>query len=60
MIDLEELARWLVDAGYRAADVVELPGEFSRRGGIFDVYSPDADAPYRGVVERWQPGFATP
>jgi len=20
----------------------------------------DADAPYRGVVERWQPGFAAP
>ena len=24
-----------------------LPGEFSRRGGILDVYSPDAEAPYR-------------
>jgi len=20
----------------------------------------DADAPYRAIVERWQPGFATP
>ena len=24
-----------------------MPGEFSRRGGILDVFSPDAEAPYR-------------
>jgi transcription-repair coupling factor (superfamily II helicase) len=46
-IDMDELARWLVDRGYQPADAVELPGEFSRRGGILDVFSPDADAPYR-------------
>ncbi len=45
--DLEGLASWLVERGYRHTDVVELPGEFSRRGGIFDVFSPDAEAPYR-------------
>jgi transcription-repair coupling factor (superfamily II helicase) len=45
--DLEELATWLVERGYRHAEVVELPGEFSRRGGILDVFSPDAEAPYR-------------
>jgi transcription-repair coupling factor (superfamily II helicase) len=28
-------------------DAVELPGEFSRRGGILDVFSPDAEAPHR-------------
>ena len=28
-------------------DAVELPGEFSRRGGILDVFSPDADDPVR-------------
>src|SRR5262249_6905629 len=28
-------------------EAVELPGEFSRRGGILDVFSPDAEAPYR-------------
>jgi transcription-repair coupling factor (superfamily II helicase) len=28
-------------------EAVEIPGEFSRRGGILDVYSPDAEAPYR-------------
>ncbi len=46
-IDMDELARWLVDQGYQPADAVELPGEFSRRGGILDVFSPDAEAPYR-------------
>ena len=46
-VDLEELAAWLVDHGYQHTEAVELPGEFSRRGGILDVYSPDAEAPYR-------------
>jgi transcription-repair coupling factor (superfamily II helicase) len=46
-LDLDELTTWLLEHGYRRADAVELPGEFSRRGGIFDVYSPDAEAPYR-------------
>jgi len=46
-LDLDELSRWLVDHGFRRADAVELPGEFSRRGGILDVYSPDADHPHR-------------
>ncbi len=45
--DLEELAAWLVDHGYQNTDAVELPGEFSRRGGILDVFSPDAEAPQR-------------
>lgn len=46
-VDLEELASWLMDHGYRHTEAVELPGEFSRRGGILDVFSPDAEAPYR-------------
>jgi transcription-repair coupling factor (superfamily II helicase) len=45
--DPEELARWLVDHGYRPVEAVETPGDFSRRGGIFDAYPPDAEAPYR-------------
>jgi transcription-repair coupling factor (superfamily II helicase) len=45
--DMEELASWLVERGYRHTEVVELAGEFSRRGGILDVFSPDAEAPYR-------------
>jgi transcription-repair coupling factor (superfamily II helicase) len=43
----EEIAGWLVAHGYRPADAVELPGEFSRRGGILDLFSPDAEAPHR-------------
>ena len=46
-LDFEEFAVWLVDRGYRPADAVETPGEFSRRGGILDVYPPDAEAPFR-------------
>ena len=46
-VDLEELAAWLVDHGFERADAVHLPGEFTRRGGILDVFSPDAEAPYR-------------
>jgi transcription-repair coupling factor (superfamily II helicase) len=46
-IDIEEFAHWLVEHGFKRVDAVELPGEFSRRGGILDVFSPDADAPYR-------------
>ncbi|HXG10468.1 MAG TPA: transcription-repair coupling factor [Gemmataceae bacterium] len=46
-VEMDELAGWLVEHGYRRTDAVELPGEFSRRGGILDVFSPDADAPYR-------------
>jgi transcription-repair coupling factor (superfamily II helicase) len=46
-IDPDDLAAWLVAHGFRRTEAVELPGEFSRRGGIFDVFSPDAEAPYR-------------
>src|SRR5262249_39481639 len=46
-LDLDELSRWLVDHGFCRAEAVELPGEFSRRGGILDVFSPDADSPFR-------------
>jgi transcription-repair coupling factor (superfamily II helicase) len=45
--DPEALAAWLVEHGYRPAEEVEVPGEFSRRGGILDAFPPDADAPYR-------------
>src|SRR5205823_2347345 len=46
-LDLEELSSWLLDHGYRRTEVVELPGEFSRRGGILDVFPPDVDDPFR-------------
>jgi transcription-repair coupling factor (superfamily II helicase) len=34
-------------AGYRRADAVAAPGEISRRGGIVDVFPPEADEPVR-------------
>ncbi len=46
-IDPEALAAWLVARGYRAAEAVESPGEFGRRGGIIDIFPPDAEAPVR-------------
>jgi transcription-repair coupling factor (superfamily II helicase) len=45
--DLEELTAWLVHHGFQRMEAVEIPGEFSRRGGILDVFSLDAEAPYR-------------
>ena len=43
----EDLAAWLVEHGFQRMEAVELPGEFSRRGGILDIFSPDAETPYR-------------
>ena len=40
------LAQW-VELGYRREDSVEVPGSFSLRGGIVDVYSPHATLPAR-------------
>ena len=34
-------------AGYRRVDTVAGPGEISRRGGIVDIYPPEADEPVR-------------
>ncbi|HEY1861737.1 MAG TPA: transcription-repair coupling factor [Gemmataceae bacterium] len=44
---LDDLARWLVDQNYQRTDSVDLPSEFSRRGGILDVFAFDAESPYR-------------
>jgi transcription-repair coupling factor (superfamily II helicase) len=46
-IDTEPLLRHLNTVGYTASDVVEMPGEYALRGGILDVYSPEADRPLR-------------
>jgi transcription-repair coupling factor (superfamily II helicase) len=46
-IDVDELTHWLIGHGYKRGDAVELPSEFSRRGGILDIYSPDAESPFR-------------
>lgn len=46
-VEMEELLNWLVGAGYRNSDAVELPGDFARRGGLIDVWSPEAGSPAR-------------
>ncbi|MFZ8889407.1 MAG: hypothetical protein ACO2YV_02115, partial [Pseudomonadales bacterium] len=38
---------WLAEAGYTRGDVVENPGEFAVRGGIFDVFPPGGSVPFR-------------
>ena len=45
--DTESLLAHLNTVGYMAVDVVEMPGEYALRGGILDVYSPEADRPVR-------------
>lgn len=46
-----QLAEKLVDLDYDNELEVVSPGEFSRRGGIFDIYSPVYDTPVR--IEFW-------
>lgn len=41
------LAEKLTQMGYARVDVVNLPGQFAIRGGIVDIYSPDALVPIR-------------
>ena len=45
--ELETLLAHLNTVGYASADVVEMPGQYALRGGILDVYSPEADRPVR-------------
>ena len=45
--DTDALLEHLNTVGYSAADVVEMPGQYALRGGILDVYSPEADRPVR-------------
>jgi transcription-repair coupling factor (superfamily II helicase) len=45
--DLEALLAHLNTVGYTSTDVVEMPGQYASRGGILDVYSPEADRPLR-------------
>src|SRR5438045_3350504 len=45
--DLDNLLAHLNTVGYSSADVVEMPGQYALRGGILDVYSPEAERPVR-------------
>jgi len=46
-LETESLLQHLNSVGYNSTDVVEMPGEYALRGGILDVYSPEADRPIR-------------
>jgi transcription-repair coupling factor (superfamily II helicase) len=45
--DIDALLAHLNTVGYASTDVVEMPGQYALRGGILDVYSPEADRPLR-------------
>ena len=46
-LDQQDFSRWLVEHGCASTTAIELPGEFSLRGGILDVFPPDAGNPVR-------------
>jgi transcription-repair coupling factor (superfamily II helicase) len=46
-VDVDTLLTHLTSIGYSRNDIVEMPGQFTRRGGILDIYSPEADRPVR-------------
>ena len=50
-IDLDRMKRHLVELGYEWAAQVEVPGQFSIRGGIMDVFPLTEDNPWR--IELW-------
>jgi transcription-repair coupling factor (superfamily II helicase) len=50
-VDIDDLQQWFVENGYHATSAIELPGEFSRHGGILDIFAPEWDQPVR--VEFW-------
>ena len=46
-LDLDECLLRLVELGYERVDMVERPGEFSRRGGLLDIFPSTEDYPVR-------------
>ncbi len=46
-LDMDELVEQLVKMGYERTDVVDGNGEFSRRGGIVDVFASSEEKPLR-------------
>ena len=50
-VDLDDVVRRLVDAGYDRVDLVEKRGEIAVRGGILEVFPPTDEHPLR--VEFW-------
>jgi transcription-repair coupling factor (superfamily II helicase) len=45
--ELDRLLEHLNTVGYTSSDIVEMPGQYALRGGILDVYSPEAERPVR-------------
>ena len=50
-VDTEQLKNQLVALGYERAGQVEMPGQFSVRGGIVDIYCLTEENPWR--IELW-------
>lgn len=50
-VDIEQLKEQLVKLGYERVGQVEMPGQFSVRGGIVDVYCLTEENPWR--IELW-------
>ena len=46
-LDVEAFQDWLLEHGFHNTSAVDLPGEFSNRGGILDVFAPDFSSPVR-------------
>lgn len=46
-LDAEKLQSYLVDNGYLRVETVREPGEFARRGGLFDLFPPGREQPIR-------------
>lgn len=46
-IDIEKYLTFLIDMGYERASMVTTPGEFSKRGGIIDIYPLTEENPIR-------------
>ena len=46
-VSMDDLAARWVRLGYEAVPAIEVPGTFSRRGGLIDVFPPNAEYPAR-------------
>ena len=44
---LDDLTGFLLKSGYESVDQIRNKGQFSRRGGILDIFSPQNEKPYR-------------
>jgi transcription-repair coupling factor (superfamily II helicase) len=67
-VDLNEIAEWLVRGGFHHTSAVQLPGEFSVRGGILDLFAADwtsirsvsSTSPRNGAWGPWMRSNSVP